>query len=173
MAVRLNLEVITKNDFYCNWETVYIGRKLKFISAEDVTKYAMKYLDTTEEIDDLNIIELAWNLPEDQIDYFLYEVVKIKLYGENANPLLKEIELKKWRYCALKEILLESNDEEELFNYIEDIFSIFDCPEDMYDFIRKASDMVYYEKKDYYTLKKLVLGFLENEKFIINKSVFF
>ena len=66
----------------------------------------------------------------------------------------------------MKEVYTNSTDE-NIFEEIENIFSIFNTPENMYDFFRKVSDAFYYPHDSQNTIKELVEEFLEDEKKLI------
>ncbi|MDG0764345.1 DUF2247 family protein [Bacillus halotolerans] len=53
------VEIIKKNEFECNWITLFIGRQFKLISSQEVTNYA-DYLENNIMIRDGNILELSW-----------------------------------------------------------------------------------------------------------------
>ena len=78
-------------------------------------------------------------------------------------------EYHKWLYCTLKEVYGNSSSD-KLFKDIENIFSIFESPIDMYGFFRKVSDAFYYPLESKYTIQELVEDFLDAEKQLILNS---
>lgn len=160
-----SLEIIKKNNLDCNWITLYVGRKFKIISSSDVIRFSTEYLNNHEEVKDLNIIELACNSQEDKVDDLLYDVVNnILEFDADEDSIELNEEFHKWRYCVIKEIYLKSKEDEELFKNIEEVFSLFQYPKDMYEFFRNISDIFYYTTEKSNTMNDLVINFLENEK---------
>ncbi|KUP36569.1 DUF2247 family protein [Bacillus halotolerans] len=72
------VEIIKKNEFECNWITLFIGRQFKLISSQEVTNYAVNYLGNNLNIKDENILELAWEQTEEKADALL-ELVSDRL----------------------------------------------------------------------------------------------
>jgi len=153
------VDIIDKNQFNCNWTTLHIGRQLKLISYLEVINYAVAYLSNNPNVDNENILELAWGQTEDNTDDLLVRIV-----SDSSSDVLKK-EYHKWRYCILNEVYNTSN--ENIFKKIEDVFSMFNTPQDMYNFFRKVSDTFYYPSDSEHTIKELVGEFLEEEKKLI------
>jgi hypothetical protein len=159
-----SFDLIKKNNFDYTWETLYVGRKLKLITSVDVMKYAIEFLDKNKENDDLDIIELAWNLPEYTVDELLFKIVGLKKFNENGHSSSLDVEYRKWRYCALKEICNNAINEEQIFKGVEDIFSLYKCPDDMREMFTKCSNKYYYNKDNDYLMYDLVNNFLKEER---------
>lgn len=159
-----SINIINNNNLDCNWDTFYVGRKLKFITIADVQKYAIEYLSKNEDIGDLNKIELAWDLPEDKVDELLFSIVGLKAYDDKGYSTSLDVEYRKWRYCALKHICLNAKDDKQLFSDIEDIFCLYEYPKDMRELFSKCSDIFYYGKDYGYTMHDLVNNFLKEER---------
>ena len=54
------VKLIKKNGFDCNWTTLFIGRQYKLISRLEVTNYAVDYIGNYPNVNDQDILELAW-----------------------------------------------------------------------------------------------------------------
>lgn len=152
-------KIIEKNQFECNWITVYIGRKFKLISTLEVSNYTTEYLENNPDIENSDILELAWEQTEDNIDELLTKIAS----GSSSEVMTREYH--KWLYCILKDIYITSS--ENMFEEIENVFSVFNTPENMYGFFRKVSDAFYYPSDSQLTIKELVEEFLEIEKKLI------
>ena len=153
------VKIIEKNQFECNWTTVYIGRQFKLISSLEVTNYATAYLENNPDNENSDILELAWEQTEDNTDNLLMKIAS----GSSSEAMKREYH--KWLYCILKDIYNTSS--ENIFEKIEDVFSVFNSPEDMYEFFRKVSDVFYYPSDSQLTIKELIEEFLEAEKKLI------
>ncbi|MBR0622538.1 DUF2247 family protein [Bacillus pumilus] len=156
------IEIITKNGFDCNWSTLFVGRQFNLISALEVTNYAVKYLENNPNANNELILELAWEQEEVKVDNILESII-----SDNSSEDM-EREYHKWLYSTMKETYSNSTDE-NIFEEIENIFAIFNTPENMYDFFRKVSDAFYYPHDSQNTIKELVEKFLEAEKELIFK----
>lgn len=124
------MDIITKNGFDCNWSTLFVGRQFNLISALEVTNYAVKYLENNPNANNELILELAWEQEEVKVDYILESIISDK----SSKDMKREYH--KWLYSTMKEAYTNSTDE-NIFEEIENIFSIFNTPENMYDFLEK------------------------------------
>ena len=151
------IRLIKNNGFESNWTTLLIGRQFNLISASEVTNYAVDVLENNPNLDNELILELALEQTEENIDSLLEKIT--------ANSSLDDQnkEFHKWLYCTLKEEYNNSTNE-NIFEKIEDIFSIFKNPQIMYDFFRNVSDAFYYPEESNHTINDLVEKFLNAEK---------
>jgi len=156
------IEIVEKNGFNCNWTTLFIGRQFKLISSLEVTNYAVEYLMNNPNVNNEFILELAWEQVEDKIDDILERIIS----DSSSEDMTKEYH--KWLYSIIKEAYNNSSDE-KIFEEIENIFSMFNTPQNMYDFFRKVSDAFYYPSDSKRTIKELVEEFLDAEKQLILK----
>ncbi|WP_350252270.1 DUF2247 family protein [Bacillus halotolerans] len=154
------VEIIKKNEFECNWITLFIGRKFKLISSQEVTNYAVNHLENNPNIKNENILELAWEQTEEKVDSLLEQIV-----SDGSSEVMNR-EYHKWLYSVLKDIYINSSDD-TVFSDIENIFFMFNSPEHMHNFFRTVSDAFYYPSDSEYTVKELLKEFLETEKQII------
>lgn len=154
------VEIIKKNEFDCNWTTLFVGRQFKLISTLEVINYVIAYLEKNPNVDEEDIFELAWEQPEDKVDDLLEKIASDK----SSEAINKEYH--KWLYSILKEVYNKSSDD-NIFREIESVFSMFNSPATMYDFFRKVSDAIYYPSDSSYTIKELVEEFLESERQLI------
>jgi hypothetical protein len=158
------IEIIKKNKFNYNWITLFIGRQFKLISFTEVTNYAVAYLENNPNVNDQDILELAWEQTEEKVDDLLGKIVS------GTSTIDKNIEYHKWLYSVLKEVFINSS-EENIFTDIENIFSMFNTPKNMYDFFRKVSDAFYYPTDSKQTIKEILKEFLDAEKqLVINRN---
>lgn len=140
--------------------TLFISRQFKLISSQDVTNYAVNYLENNPNIKDENIFELPWEQTEERADALLEHIVS------NSRSEVLNREYHKWLYIVLKDIINSSDD--IMFSDIKIIFSIFNTTEHMHNFFRKVSDAFYYPSDSKYTVKELLKEFLETERKIIS-----
>lgn len=156
------IEIVEKNGFNCNWTTLFIGRQFKLISSLEVTNYAIEYLKNNPNVNNEFILELAWEQVEDKVDDILERIIS----DSSSEDMTKEYH--KWLYSIIREAYNNSSDE-NIFEEIENIFSMFNTPQNMYDFFRKVSDAFYYPSDSKHTIKELVEEFLDAEKQLIFK----
>ncbi|ENQ3107219.1 DUF2247 family protein [Bacillus cereus] len=154
------VEIIKKNGFDCNWTTLFIGRQFKLISSLEVTNYAVTYLENNPTVNSEDILELAWEQAEDKVDDLLKRII-----SDSSSEVMNK-EYHKWLYSIMKEIYNNSSGD-NMFRDIENIFSILNTPQNMYEFFRKVSDAFYYPSDSKYTIKELVEEFLDTEKQLI------
>lgn len=168
-----NLNLFKENNFECSWKTLYVGRKLGLISHSIVTDFALKIVEDNEDVDNTLILELAWDLEEDESDRIL-EILINQIYGSIIYEKSAEwdIEKRKWRYCALSEISKRINNEQAIYQEVEEVFSVFKYPSDMSELFRNISDEHFYsqeKQKDIVNhMKNMISEFLEREKFELN-----
>ncbi|RAS85600.1 DUF2247 family protein [Priestia endophytica] len=156
------VEIIKGNAFDCNWTTLLVGRQLKLIPSLEVTKYAVRYLENNPTVNDELILELAWEQEEDQVDGLLERITS------KSSPEVMDKEYHKWLYSVLKEkysgALLNDDVEDSVFREVENIFSMFNTPEHMYEFFRKVSDAFYYPGDSKQTIHQIIKEFLSTER---------
>lgn len=167
--MKYTLQLLKDNNVKYNWNTIYVGRRIKIISHSVVNEYALEILEDNKDMDNAQILELAWNLSEDETDSELKELIsQINNSDLGEGGAIWNIEVRKWRYCILSELFKTINDEQVLYEEIERVFSKFNCPSDMYEFFRNISDKHFYsiEKRDNILkgMKDIVIQFLEKEK---------
>ncbi|OIS65339.1 hypothetical protein A4A36_13760 [Bacillus subtilis] len=78
--------------------TLFISRQFKLISSQDVTNYAVNYLENNPNIKDENIFELPWEKTEERVDALLEHIVS------NSRSEVLNREYHKWLYIVLKDI---------------------------------------------------------------------
>lgn len=151
-----------------SWNTLYVARKLGLISHSIVTDFALETVEDNEEVDNTLILELAWDLEENESDRILEILInQINDSGLNEESIEWDIEKRKWRYCILNDICKKVNDEQRLYEEVEEIFSLFKCPCDMNELFRNISDKHFYcnEKQEDIanSMKNLINKFLKIE----------
>ena len=165
------LDIFKKNNIDYSWETILIGRKLEFLLPEEVSKYAVEYLIINPDCVDSNITELAYGVPERDIDVMLEKALKnLRINIQKDGPIWN-LEKRKWRYCILK-TLEKSFSFESFFNAFEIIYADFGYPEDMGDFLYNVPINEISQTQEYYieTTKKEFKIFLEKEKLRIDRK---
>lgn len=171
--MKYTLQLFKDNNVGYDWNTIYVGRRLRIISHSVVNEYALELLEDNEDIDNAQILELAWTLEEDETDKELKVLIsQINDSDLREGSTIWNIEARKWRCCILSELLITINDEQALYEEIEKVFSKFNCPSDMYEFFRNISDKHFYsiEKRDNILkgMKDIILQFIEKEKVELN-----
>ncbi|MDK2599756.1 DUF2247 family protein [Bacillus stercoris] len=106
--------------------TLFISRQFKLIFSQDVTNYAVNYLENNPNIKDENIFELPCEQTEERADALLEHIVS------NSRSEVLNREYHKWLYIVLKDIINSSDD--IMFSDIKIIFSIFNTTEHMHNF---------------------------------------
>ena len=155
------VDIIKKNKLDNNWTTLFIGRQFKLITSLEVTNYAVAYLENNPNVNDGDILELAWEQADDKVDDLLGRIV-----SDSSSEIMNK-EYHKWLYSILKEVYNNSPGDDDMFRDIENIFSMFNTPENMDEFFRKVSDAFYYPSDSKNTINELVEEFLAAEKQII------
>ncbi|MGT4652468.1 DUF2247 family protein [Bacillus cereus] len=154
-------EMLKRNQLDCNWNTLLIGRQYKLISPEEVTNYAVEYLECNPHLNHKFTLDLAWDITEDEVDDLLEKVVS----DHSPEALAKEYH--KWLYSILREVYHGTPDE-NAFQEIENVFFMFHTPTIMQEVFRRISNIYYYPSHSKKTIKELLKEFLEDEKKRIN-----
>jgi hypothetical protein len=154
------IEILKKNNFNYNWTTLFIGRQYRLISSAEVTNYAVAYLEKNPNVIDEDILELAWNQVAEKVDDLLGKIVS------DSSSVDKNKEYHKWLCSVMNEVYINSS-EENIFAEIENIFTMFNTPENMCEFFRKVSEAFYYPSDSKLTIKELVKKFLDAEEQLI------
>lgn len=150
-------ELLKRNQFDCNWTTLLIGRQYNLISPEEVTNYAVKYLQCNPHENNKFILDLSWNISENEVDDLLEKVVS------DRSPEVIAKEYHKWLYSILAEVYHETPDA-NVFQEIENVFFMFHAPNIMHDFFRRLSNTYHYPSHSKKTVKELLQEFLEDER---------
>ena len=142
----------------CDWFTVLVGIKYKFINVQDVHNYVERFLlDNDDENASVELLFL------DNI-YDIYEFVKNIIQKNNKNILGNEVlwnrEKDRWIYCMLYNLRNKEKNIDLLMEKVAEIYDAFDCPQYMDQF-------VYYMpvKDDYVPLEHSVE---ENQERLLN-----
>jgi len=167
--MKYNLQLLKENELECNWKTIYVGRKLGLISHSLVTNFAIDIVKNDENTENELILELTWDLDEEDADKIL-EILINQLYNlpMNEGSFEWNMEMRKWRYCILMDIIKNMNSKEDVYESIEEIFSKFKYPKDMRHFFTQISDKNFYsmESEDdiIRNMKEIIYKFLETDK---------
>ncbi|GEM_PF-1551526 len=166
--MKYNLQLLKDNNLECNWNTLYVGRQLGLILHSVVAKFALEIVEDNEDFNNELILELAWDLEEAESDRILESLIN-QIYGSGINEesIEWDIEKRKWRYCVLSDICKRINDEQGIYEEVEEIFSLFKYPSDLNELFRNISDKHFYstEKQEdiVNSMKKLISEFSETE----------
>ena len=166
--MKYNLQLFKDNNLEYNWSTLYVARQLGLISHTVVTKFALEIVEENQEVDNELIFELLWNLEEDESDRILEALIN-NIYGSviNMERIEWNTEKRKWRYCVLSDICKTINNEEGIYEEVEEVFSLFNCSSDMNKMFRNISNEHFYSTKKQEdivnSMKELIGEFLEME----------
>jgi hypothetical protein len=127
---KIKLTLFNKNQIKFNWSTLLVGLELKCLQLQEITDFARDYLASSEDVFHESIIELAWgNLREFEVEKLLREI------SVQDSDIDYEREKRKLRYCTLVNLNDTIKDKRLLLDEIALVYSDFDYPEDMDDFI--------------------------------------
>ncbi|MBG9812055.1 hypothetical protein ABD68_10630 [Bacillus endophyticus] len=131
------VDTFKQNKIEYDWRTLYVGLELNLIKYSDITNYAVEFLTNHPEIENQNVIQLAWG--EDDIDYksLLVNILKeLHINDLNLEADVWQFEKRKWRFGILAYLKIKHQDDfEELLNRIAEVYADFNYPEDMDSFI--------------------------------------
>ena len=123
-----------------NWGTLIEGLKLGCLNLRSVSDFAESFTLRNPSILSTNLDELLWEKTNND------EVITLitKLLDEIHYSYNQQDEIRKWRYCLLKEMVRTTEDKILLLENVAQVYSDFDYPEEMENFI------YYMEPKDDY-----------------------
>ncbi|MEK3933818.1 DUF2247 family protein [Sporosarcina sp. FSL W7-1349] len=131
------MDIFKQNQISFDWKTVYAGVKLDLLKPSEISSYAVELLTHHPEIDDPNMIQLAWR--EEETDYEMVWIRLLKELGVQDLDLdadIWQIEKRKWRFALLASLKMEYPDDlEELLSQVAEVYADFDYPEGMESFI--------------------------------------
>lgn len=170
-----SLEIFRNQNLNYNWDTLYVGILTGFLKHSEVTKYAIDFMQQNPGVNNQHILELAWNLSEDEIKQHLIGVLETLgngAFGEESDRW--QFEKRKWRFTILKDVVANPDYRDSLYEKIEDVFYKFGCPNDMYELIREMSNLRFFNNKGTDTeeviIEQMLSRFLiSEEKVLFNK----
>lgn len=130
------IELLQKNCIPYDWVTIYVGIKLKLLNLSDASKYAIEYIENNDVIKNDFILQLAWGT-EGLLKEEFFQRINEEFYENiiEENSPKWELEVRKIRYCILKELEKEIFDFDSLFREITRVYESLNCPEDMDEII--------------------------------------
>ena len=133
-------EIFEKFKIEYNWGTLIEGIKLGCLNLRSVSDFAASSTSRNPSILSTNLDELLWEKTNND------EVITLitKLLDEIHYSYNQQDEIRKWRYCLLKEMVRTTEDKILLLENVAQVYSDFDYPEEMESFI------YYMEPKDDY-----------------------
>lgn len=132
----ISIDSFKKNNIECNWRTLYVGLELHLITNIDITNYAIEFLANHPEINNQDIIQLAWGGDEYDPKDLLENILKDL---EDTSSYIN-FEKRKWRFCILESLKKEyENDIQELLDKVAEVYADFNYPEDMENFVNYLS----------------------------------
>lgn len=103
--MKYSIEVLKQQNIPYSWDTLYVGLEIGVIDHKDLMHYAIEYLEVVPDVEDTNILELAWGFEETNDKRVLIEILK----ECNLEEILQEGdkfegEARKWRYGILESL---------------------------------------------------------------------
>ena len=125
-----------------NWGTLMEGIKLGCLNLRSISDYAESFTLHNPNIISTTLDELLWKKTNnDEVITLITDLLDEIHYSYN-----RQDEIRKWRYCLLKEIVGAVEDKILLLENVAQVYSDFDYPEEMESFI------YYMKPKDDYDL---------------------
>lgn len=111
-----------------DWATLLTGWDRRWLSREDVSKYAVDWLvSRPDETDDrVALLAGAESLDEEEIRDLLHRLV-----GDDAPSGAEAASVDKWRLAHLVELAERETDDESRLDALEMLYADFNYPEDM------------------------------------------
>lgn len=133
-------KLFKENHISISWKTIWVGRKLKLADSSFVEDYATDYLLEHSATQNLSLIELAYGVKNE----FDVNDILNKLYKDSAIFIQEDfeegnLEVKKWRYVVLKQLVSKNYDNKRLIDGIETIYCDFEHPEDLAPYVSYMS----------------------------------
>ena len=125
-----------------NWGTLMEGIKLGCLNLRSISDYAESFTLHNPNIISTTLDELLWKKTNnDEVITLITDLLDEIHYSYN-----RQDEIRKWRYCLLKEMVGAVEDKILLLENVAQVYSDFDYPEEMESFI------YYMKPKDDYDL---------------------
>ncbi len=134
------LKYLKLNDFenmklQYNWNTIYVGIYYNMFSLHIMTDYACELLVNNQNINDNDIIELAWEIEETKQERYLKLIKDEYLSSSFFHNLEWEKEFRKVRYVMLCKLKQTISNKTDLLKEIALFYDSIGYPEDMVSFI--------------------------------------
>lgn len=130
------LDTFKKNNLNSSWATIQVGLELELLSLDEIHTFALDFSEDHPDLINEYIAEIIFLTDNRKIQDALKKVFSsLKLEFPTPHTLLWNKEMKKWRYCILKNITNQTQDTEELLIKIEKVYADFNYPKDMEPFI--------------------------------------
>ncbi|MBU8773147.1 DUF2247 family protein [Cytobacillus oceanisediminis] len=177
----ISVDIFKHNKINYDWRTLYVGMKMDVIKINDITNYAVEFLANHHEINNPNIIQLAWGGEDIDYECLLENILNDSNIKElNLDSDVWEIEKRKWRFGILAYLNIKHQDDyEELLNKIAEVYADFNYPEDMDSFINyltpqdNTNPSLYSKEENITRLINLFYDFLNKEHRCLQNDTIF
>jgi len=167
-------QIFQENDLKCSWATIKVGWDLKYLDINEISNFAILFLEIHPNLCNEYISELIIGITEYDVTNILKKLFKsLKLEFPEYGSSLWNKEWRKWRYCIMNEIVKYASNTQDLLIKIESVYANFEYPEDM-------KPLIYYMPTDETTelnyedncikLIKKIKNFLQEEKIHIQNK---
>lgn len=130
------MKLFVDNGLNFCWYSVKVGWDLQYLTSEEVSNFAIYYLEQHPNIVNKYISEIIFGIKNDEMETYLSDVLEsLRLERIEKNSSIWNKEWRKWRYCIMKNIVQNSKNDAELLERIEEVYADFGYPEDMASFI--------------------------------------
>ena len=125
-----------ENDMVYSWNTIKVGWEIKALIFDDITEFAIHFLELHPNLVNQYISELMFKPREYEIDGLLKNIFDtLSLESPEQDSPAWNKEWRKWRYCLLMELIRVVENKDELLVRVEGLYADFGYPVDMVSFI--------------------------------------
>ena len=133
---RYPLSIFNDNNVAIDWDTIKVGWDLQRITPDEISKFAVDYLEQHPSLVNEYVSELIFGVKDYEIGTYLQNVFKSLGMGTpEKNSIRWNIQWRKWRYCIMSEMVKNISNSADLLQAIEGVYADFGYPEDMNGFI--------------------------------------
>lgn len=173
METKYSVQLFEDNDLKCSWATIQVGWDLQCLDTDEITKFAIYFLERHPNIINEYISELIFGVLNYQIQDLLKSIFKsLSLEFPAVNSFLWNQEWRKWRYCIIFDAINNAADNQTLLMRIDDIYTNFGYPQDMRSliyYLPSKDELSNQEAKDpgEHLVRKIHIFFKEEQKRIM------
>jgi len=135
--MKYNIDVLKQQNIAYSWGTLYVGLELGVIDHSHRTHYAIEYVEMFPDVEDANILELAWGSEEINYKRVLIEILEefnMEEFLEEGDKF--EYETRKWRYGILESLKKAYRDDGSAFlEAVAEVYADFQYPRELESFI--------------------------------------
>ncbi len=126
------IQIFQENNLECSWNTIKVGWDLKRLEQNEVSNFAISFLESHPNLNNEYILELISEVKQNNVENILKKLFKsLKLdFPEHESPSWNK-EWRKWRYCIMNEMVKHVPNTQDLLIKIEGLYADFGYPEDM------------------------------------------